>query len=61
MMKFKFDLNAMQKQALQYKGKNIILNAPTGSGKTEAFLLNIQEHDVANINVANNHKLHIYV
>ena len=42
-IKEKFKLNQIQEYALQYKGANIILDAPTASGKTEAILLAIPE------------------
>lgn len=38
-----FVLNEMQKKAYQNQGKNIVFNAPTGSGKTEAVLLSIPQ------------------
>jgi DEAD/DEAH box helicase len=42
-IKEKFNLNQIQEKALLNKGKNIILDAPTASGKTEAILLAIPE------------------
>lgn len=39
----KFKLNKMQEEALKSVGENLIFNAPTGSGKTEAILLSISE------------------
>ena len=39
----KFKLNKMQEEALKSVGENLIFNAPTGSGKTEAILLSIPE------------------
>lgn len=39
----KFKLNRMQEEALKSVGENLIFNAPTGSGKTEAVLLSIPE------------------
>ena len=38
-----FKLNKMQEEALKSVGENLIFNAPTGSGKTEAVLLSIPE------------------
>lgn len=38
-----FKLNKMQEEALKSVGENLIFNAPTGSGKTEAILLSIPE------------------
>ena len=38
-----FELNKMQEEALENNGENLIFNAPTGSGKTEAVLLSIPE------------------
>lgn len=38
-----FELNEMQKEAYKNQGKNLVFNAPTGSGKTEAVLLSIPE------------------
>lgn len=38
-----FILNKMQEKAYQNQGKNIVFNAPTGSGKTEAVLLSIPQ------------------
>lgn len=38
-----FELNEMQKEAYRNQGKNLVFNAPTGSGKTEAVLLSIPE------------------
>lgn len=37
----KFQLNDMQIEAINHIGQNLIFNAPTGSGKTEAILLSI--------------------
>ena len=39
----KFNLNEIQKQAIEKVGKNLIIDAPTASGKTEAILLAIPE------------------
>ena len=39
----KFNLNEIQKLAMENIGKNLILDAPTASGKTEAMLLAIEE------------------
>lgn len=39
----KFNLNEIQKQAIEKVGKNLIIDAPTASGKTEAILLSILE------------------
>lgn len=39
----KFRLNEMQEEALKFMGENLIFNAPTGSGKTEAVLLSIPQ------------------
>lgn len=39
----KFNLNEIQKQATEKVGKNLIIDAPTASGKTEAILLAIPE------------------
>lgn len=38
-----FALNPMQKQTASLAGENIVINAPTGSGKTEAILLNLKK------------------
>lgn len=38
-----FSLNEMQEKAYQNQGKNLVFNAPTGSGKTEAVLLSIPQ------------------
>ena len=35
-----FELNTMQEKAMLKQGENIIINAPTGSVKTESILLN---------------------
>lgn len=42
-LKNKFTLNKMQVEALKLKGVSIKLDAPTGTGKTEAILLNLVE------------------
>ena len=42
-IKGKFNLNELQEKALKNEGENIILDAPTASGKTEAILLAIPE------------------
>lgn len=42
-IKGKFNLNQIQEKALENEEKNIILDAPTASGKTEAILLAIPE------------------
>ena len=39
----KFNLNEIQRQATEKIGKNLIFDAPTASGKTEAILLSIEE------------------
>mgnify|MGYP001004674056 CR=1 FL=1 len=39
----KFQLNEIQKQSAEKVGKNLIIDAPTASGKTEAILLSIPE------------------
>ena len=39
----KFELNEIQKLAMENIGENLILDAPTASGKTEAILLSIKE------------------
>ena len=39
----KFSLNEIQKKATEKVGKNLIIDAPTASGKTEAILLSIPE------------------
>lgn len=39
----KFQLNEIQKQSAKKVGKNLIIDAPTASGKTEAILLSIPE------------------
>lgn len=41
----KFQLNQMQKKAFEKLGYNIVLNAPTGAGKTEAILLNMNRNE----------------
>ncbi len=41
-LRSKFKLNAMQEETLELKGHDIVISAPTGSGKTEAILLNIK-------------------
>ena len=43
MLNFNFDLNEMQERAKELKGKNIVFKADTGTGKTEAILLAIEE------------------
>lgn len=49
MLKLKFELNEMQQESLALRGKNIMLNAPTGSGKTEAFLLNLKSREISTL------------
>lgn len=44
-LKFNFALNEMQKESKELIGQNIVLNAPTGSGKTEAILLNLKDNE----------------
>lgn len=39
----KFELNEIQNKAVYSRGKNLIFDAPTASGKTEAILLSIEE------------------
>lgn len=39
----KFSLNEIQREAIERVGKNLIVDAPTASGKTEAILLSISE------------------
>ena len=39
----KFSLNEIQREAIERVGKNLIIDAPTASGKTEAILLSISE------------------
>lgn len=39
----KFSLNEIQRKAVERVGKNLIIDAPTASGKTEAILLSIPE------------------
>lgn len=39
----KFNLNEIQNKAVYNRGKNLIFDAPTASGKTEAILLSIEE------------------
>ena len=39
----KFELNEIQNKAIYNRGKNLIFDAPTASGKTEAILLSIEE------------------
>lgn len=39
----KFELNEIQKLAMENIGRNLIIDAPTASGKTEAMLLAIEE------------------
>ena len=39
----KFTLNEIQELAIKNRGKNLIIDAPTASGKTEAILLAIKE------------------
>ena len=39
----KFELNEIQLLASEKVGKNLIIDAPTASGKTEAILLSIEE------------------
>lgn len=43
-LKFNFALNEMQEKAKKLVGESIVINAPTGSGKTEAILLAIPEN-----------------
>ena len=43
-IKNKYKLNKMQENSLKSIGKNLIFNAPTGSGKTEGILLSIPEN-----------------
>lgn len=38
-----FILNKMQQEAKKLAGENIVINAPTGSGKTEAILFNLKK------------------
>ena len=54
-----FKLNKMQETAYRNKGKNLVFNAPTGSGKTEAVLLSIEEGK--NVTFANNNFFNFYV
>ena len=42
-IKGKFELNEIQNKAVYNRGKNLIFDAPTASGKTEAILLSIEE------------------
>ena len=39
----RFNLNEIQRQAVEKVGKNLIIDAPTASGKTEVILLSIPE------------------
>ena len=39
-MKFNFKLNKLQEETSKLRGESIIISSPTGTGKTEAFLLN---------------------
>lgn len=39
----RFELNEIQNKAIYSRGKNLIFDAPTASGKTEAILLSIEE------------------
>lgn len=39
----RFNLNEIQNKAIYNRGKNLIFDAPTASGKTEAILLSIEE------------------
>lgn len=42
-IKERFELNEIQGKAIYNRGKNLIFDAPTASGKTEAILLSIEE------------------
>ena len=42
-IKGKFEINEIQNKAVYNRGKNLIFDAPTASGKTEAILLSIEE------------------
>lgn len=42
-IKGKFELNEIQNKAIYSRGENLIFDAPTASGKTEAILLSIEE------------------
>ena len=42
-IKGKFEINEIQNKAIYNRGKNLIFDAPTASGKTEAILLSIEE------------------
>ena len=42
-IKERFELNEIENKAIYNRGKNLIFDAPTASGKTEAILLSIEE------------------